>query len=179
MVDRADLVALVAAHPPADERERAAEARFLAELDRLERPWDEHADPVHVTASAVVVGKRGTVLHRHRLLGTWLQPGGHLEPGESPADAARREVIEETGLDAKPPDDGPLLLRVDVHQAGPARNHTHLDLCYLLRAPDVDPAPGPGESPEARWWDWEDALAVADEPLRAALAGARRWAGRP
>jgi 8-oxo-dGTP pyrophosphatase MutT (NUDIX family) len=179
VVDRAELAALVAAHPPADEREQLAKVRFLAELDRLERPWDEHADPVHVTASAVVVGTRGTVLHRHRLLGTWLQPGGHLEPGESPPDAARREVNEETGLDACPPGGGPVLLRIDVHQAGPARNHTHLDLCYLLCAPDLDPVPGPGESPDARWWAWDDARALADEPLRGALDAARTRSGRP
>lgn len=172
MVDRAELVALVAGHAPADERERRSKVRFLAELERLETPWDEHADPVHVTASAVVVGPRGTLLHRHRLLGVWLQPGGHLEPGEQPAEAARREVTEETGLDPSA-EDPPVLLRLDVHQGGPARSHTHLDLCFLLFGPDLDPVPGPGESPEVRWWDWDAAREVADEALRGALDVAR------
>jgi 8-oxo-dGTP pyrophosphatase MutT (NUDIX family) len=173
VVDRAELVTLVAAHRPADARERSAKTRFLAELERLETPWDESADPVHVTASAVVVGPRGALLHLHRLLGVWLQPGGHLEPGESPPDAARREVTEETGLDARPPDGRPVLLRLDVHRGGPARRHTHLDLCYLLCAPDLDPVPGPGESPDVRWFGWEEARAVADEALRGALDAAR------
>ena len=31
--------------------------------------------------------------------GTWAVPGGHLEFGESPEDCARREVLEETGVE--------------------------------------------------------------------------------
>lgn len=32
--------------------------------------------------------------------GTWSLPGGHIEPGEQAAEAARREVREETGIEA-------------------------------------------------------------------------------
>jgi 8-oxo-dGTP diphosphatase len=32
--------------------------------------------------------------------GLWSLPGGHVEPGERAGDAARREVMEETGVDA-------------------------------------------------------------------------------
>ena len=65
---------------------------------RLARPFDEHADPVHVTGSAFIVGPRGIVLLRHRRLGIWVQPGGHVDAGETPWDGARREAVEETGL---------------------------------------------------------------------------------
>lgn len=150
-----------------DARAGASKRRFLAELDRLDRPFDEHADPVHVTASAVVVGPRGTVLHRHRRLGLWLQPGGHIERGEAPWDAAVREVAEETGIAASHPNCGPSLFHVDVHP-GP-KGHTHLDLRYLLHAGDVDCVPPAGESPDCRWFGWDEALALADPGLIGAV----------
>jgi 8-oxo-dGTP pyrophosphatase MutT (NUDIX family) len=164
--------AAVRDHPAADARERDARAHILDCLDRLLRPFDEEADPLHLTGSAVLVGPRGTVLHRHKRLHRWMQPGGHIDPGEGPWDAALRESEEETGLRLRHPDGGPRLLHVDVHDA--AEGHTHLDLRYLLLAPDEDPHPLPGESPEARWYTWDEALDVSDAALVGAIEAARR-----
>ena len=88
------------------------------------------ADPTHITGSALIVGPRGIVLLRHRRLGIWVQPGGHVDPGETPWDAARREAIEETGLPVRFLGTQPELAHVDVHPGG--RGHTHLDLRYLF-----------------------------------------------
>jgi 8-oxo-dGTP pyrophosphatase MutT (NUDIX family) len=158
--------------PPADLRERRSRLRLLAELQRLPRPFDRLGGPIHVTGSALLTGRRGTVLHRHRRLGIWLQPGGHLEPGETPWQGALRESSEETGLTLEHPPGGPRLAHVDVHRVD-AIGHVHLDLRYLLLAPDRDPSPGPGESQEVRWFTWPEALAVAE----AGLAGALRRLG--
>jgi 8-oxo-dGTP pyrophosphatase MutT (NUDIX family) len=162
---------LVAEHEPTSPREVEAKARFLAELDRLDDPYDEHADPTHVTASAIVVGSRGTVLHLHKRLARWMQPGGHVDPGEQPPGAALRETVEELGLEVAHPSGGPRLIHLDVHEA--ALGHTHLDLRYLLFASTDDPHPPPGESPEARWFEWDEADAIADEALVPALVIAR------
>jgi len=161
-----DLRELVASRTPVDERERASIERFLAELDRLDRPLDEHADPVHVTGSALVVGPRGVLLHLHKRLGLWLQPGGHVDPGETPEQAALRETLEETGFVCSDPQ----FVHVDVHDGG--RGHTHLDLRYLLEA-DGDPSPAEGESQDVRWFDWDDAIAIADHGLRGLLSHIR------
>jgi 8-oxo-dGTP pyrophosphatase MutT (NUDIX family) len=164
--------ATVDGHVGADQREKKARTRILDCLDRLPRPVDEEADLVHVTGSAVVVGRRGTVLHLHKRLHRWMQPGGHIDPQEGPWDAALRESEEETGLVLSHPHEGPRLIHLDVHDA--AKGHTHLDLRYLLLAPDEDPSPPPGESPEARWYAWDEARAVADVALAGALDVARR-----
>jgi 8-oxo-dGTP pyrophosphatase MutT (NUDIX family) len=148
------------ARQPIDEREAASLTRMQAELHRLARPFDEHADAVHVTASAVVIGPRGVLLHRHKRLGIWIQPGGHVEDGEPLLAAALRETAEETGLLAQPLDGSPV--HVDVHPA--PKGHEHLDVRFLLRA-DGDPCPSAGESPDVAWFGWAAAADATDDAL--------------
>ena len=161
--------------------ERRSIERFAAEVDRLIAagvdPFDIDADAVHITGSAIVVGTRGVVLLRHRRLEMWIQPGGHVDPGETPWDAALREAAEETGLPVSfvtgtgemvgAGEVEPRLVHVDVHAGG--RGHTHLDLRYLLAAPDLDPAPPEGESPDVAWFGWPDAIDRADDPRLTSL----------
>ena len=161
----------VAERIPIDEVETAMIVEFLARFDALTEPFSESVDPVHVTGSAIVVGPRGVVLLKHKRLGIWLQPGGHVDAGETPWEAARREAVEETGLAvgfADLDDAGvPRLVHVDVHAGG--RGHTHLDLRYLLDGGDADPDPPAGESQEIGWFDWPIAIERASDDRLAAL----------
>lgn len=67
------------------------------------------AVPSEFSAGGLVYRKRaGTCMvvlaaRRHSGSGVllWTLPKGHLDPGETPAEAARREVREETGIDAE------------------------------------------------------------------------------
>jgi len=144
---------------PDSPREAEARWRFLNELDELDDPFDRYAGPVHVTGSALVLGRRGTVLLLHRKLGIWVQPGGHLEPGETPGETALRETAEETGLEVRHPAGGPLLVHLDVHPS--AADHVHLDMRYLVLAEDAEPSPPPDESQDVRWFGLDEAVEMA------------------
>ena len=157
----------VAGRQPADARERESIGEFLAAFDLLDDPYNEHAAPTHVTASAIVTGDDGVVLHLHKRLAMWLQPGGHIDSGEMPWEAALREAREETGLPVCAEGEPHRLLHVDVHP-GP-RGHTHLDVRYHLTSPSVAPAPPAGESQDVRWFTWSQAIAAAEPGLEGVL----------
>lgn len=158
---------------PRTPRESRSRQQFLEQLSYLDDPFDRFVNPVHVTGSAIVSGPRGTVLHLHKRLGLWLQPGGHLDSGESPWQAAVRETAEETGLAGRLLPGAPEPFHLDVHTAG---DHLHLDLRYLLLCDDDDPAPGPEESPQARWFGLAEASLMADPGLVDAIDRLRQWA---
>lgn len=164
---------VVAGHAPVDEREARSIERFLDVVPGLVDPFDEDSGLLHITASAVVVSEAGdkVVLHLHKRLNMWLQPGGHIEAGESVFDAAVREAVEETGLIVRHARPGGEFFHLDVHP-GP-RGHTHFDLRALLVAPEHPPRPAKGESPDVAWFEWHDALAIADEGLVGALRAAQ------
>jgi 8-oxo-dGTP pyrophosphatase MutT (NUDIX family) len=178
---RTDLRERFARHTPLDAEEADAVAHLLMLLDGERDPFARTTLPTHVTASAVVldVTSRTVLLHLHRRLDRWLQPGGHIDPGEPPADAAVRETIEETGVGVAHPMGGPLVLHLDEHP-GPD-GHVHLDLRYLLLADRSAPPVAQGETtgsglgPTLRWVTPDAAQDLADRSLARALDAASGW----
>lgn len=94
------------------------------------------------------------LLVRHRRLGTWLPVGGEVEPGETPLEAARRELREETGLEGDFPTglgvDGspPGLLGYEEHLAGSKGLHMNFAFVADVASRDLEPC---DEWDGARW----------------------------
>src|SRR5512143_3603064 len=93
--------------------------------------------------SVAVYARRGgrvLVIH-HRRLGTWLPIGGELEDGETPLEAAVRELREETGLEGRFPRlatavDGepPGYIGYEEHQAG--SKGLHMNFVFVADVAD-------------------------------------------
>ncbi|ABL87733.1 NUDIX hydrolase [Pyrobaculum islandicum DSM 4184] len=98
-----------------------------------------------VVASGVLIRDDRVLMVKHRRLGVYLYPGGHVEEGETPIETLVREFEEETGLVVEPigyvhgiKDDNvverplPFVILEEVVQY-PEEVHIHFDLIYLVR----------------------------------------------
>lgn len=114
------------------------------------------------TASALVVEDGRVLLVDHPSLGRWVQPGGHVEPGETPDEAAIREVGEETGvvasLVARPSrstrHDGSVALPrpFSVHAYPVRADHWHVDFAYLATVAGRDANASSVDRLETGWF---------------------------
>ncbi len=58
-------------------------------------------NPVTQSAGGVIVNPKGQVVVVSQYGTSWSLPKGHIEKGENPLDAAKREILEETGIEAQ------------------------------------------------------------------------------
>jgi 8-oxo-dGTP pyrophosphatase MutT (NUDIX family) len=103
---------------PTDGQARKSLELVLMLLECSPAPFSrDHFTPGHITCTGLVLAPDGAriLLVHHRRLDRWLLPGGHVEPEDAAiGDAARREVIEETGVALRSNPTAPLC-GVDVH----------------------------------------------------------------
>ena len=120
------------------------------------------------TAYLLDLEKSSTLLIFHNKLGKWLPPGGHIHPGETPVEAAIREVREEVGLEvdilkqeniwidrwnAKSFERPFLCLIEEIPAYGDQPAHQHLDFIYLALPKSGELKHNPLEVGDAKWFD--------------------------
>lgn len=120
-------------------------------LEKFPEPCSRKTLAGHVTGSALVMDRSTGLALRvyHPKLACWVfSAGGHIDGGETPWDAATRELREEVGINAQfiaPRAQGaplPLSLAAHAIPASPAKGepaHWHYDLVYLFET-DSTPA---------------------------------------
>lgn len=98
-----------------------------------------------IVASGVLVENRKVLMIKHKRLGVYIYPGGHVENNETPIEAVRREFEEETGIVVEPIgftngiiDENvverpmPLVILEEIVKY-PEETHIHFDLIYLVK----------------------------------------------
>jgi 8-oxo-dGTP pyrophosphatase MutT (NUDIX family) len=116
----------------------------------------------------LVVDSGKVLLIRYPYLGLWIQPGGHIDEGETPESAAIRETQEETGFLCELLWQENSLVDVDVHTIpnNPAKKepeHIHIDLCFALKPSRMVNAV------ESIEWRWYEQSAVTDDRTKRAV----------
>jgi len=164
-----------------------AEAADVARIRALVAAGDPYSRslPLHVTCSALVLHPpTGRVLLRwHERQQSWLQVGGHVDPGESsPPAVALREAEEETGLDDLVPVPGPeprlvhvVIVPVPAGRGEPAHEHADMRYVFATERPGAVVPESPGA--RLRWLGYAEARELVGlDNVRVTLARAEALA---
>lgn len=156
--------------------------------DAFVRHLEQHPDalrrtcrPGHLTAGALVLspGLDAVLLNLHGRARRWFHFGGHLEDEDgSLLEAARREAVEESGIDGLLLDPDPVHL--DLHHVefcGSTGTADHLDVRYAALAPAGAAAAVSDESLDVRWWPL-DGLPALEPEMHELIARSRERLAR-
>jgi len=155
------IVSEIAPLDPEEAAHRGDVIRWLDAGSDIFRTVKPATPPKHLVSYCVLVdtGARRILLVDHRDAQRWLPTGGHVDPGEHPAEAARREIQEELGISpAFHPAIGDTPLMVTVTEtAGVSESHTDVSLWFAFNGSTEAPlSPDASEFVDTRWWTFDE-----------------------
>lgn len=134
----------------------------------------------HFTASAYIVKDQRVLFIHHRKFGKWMPPGGHVDPNETPVEAVKREVMEETGLtveivsqenlwvsypNAQSFERPYICMLEEVPAFGDQPAHQHMDLIYVTTPTTSELVFNEAETADIRWFSLEEIEAFSDKEV--------------
>lgn len=139
------LIRQIAAYMPFNEQEETDKALLLRFLESGDNLTLRDSLPGHLTASAWVVSpdRQNVLMAYHNLYNSWAWLGGHADGNWNLAEVARKEALEESGIQnlrlLTPEILSLEILTVNGHEkkGSYVPCHLHLNLTYLFEA---DPA---------------------------------------
>ena len=126
-------------------------------------------DAILLKGDEVLLIRRG----REPFKGHWAIPGGFVDVGERTDDAARRELVEETGLRGDIVD----LLGVYSDPSRDPRGHT-VSVVYVMKVGGIVHTDDLDDADEARWFPFAALPELAFDHAQI-LADAKRWRDAP
>lgn len=125
--------------------------------------------------TAVVIRGDEVLLVRRADNGAWTPVTGIIDPGEQPAVAAEREILEEAGLVARAEAITWVQVIPEITYENGDRSQ-YLDLVFRCVWVSGDPYPADGENSEARWYRL-DALPELSVNMRERIRSAVEFDG--
>ena len=167
------LYELIQNYNPVNEQEMRDKEQMLRFMDQNPNYLVRENQIAHFTASIWTVNKERTktLMVYHNIYDSWSWIGGHADGEEDLCAVAMRELQEETGVKhAKLVSDEILSLEtltVDGHvkRCKYVSSHLHYNVTFLAEADEKEElVVNTDENQAVKWWTFEEALQVSNEP---------------
>ncbi len=167
------LYELIQNYNPVNEQEINDKEQMLRFMDQNPNYLVRENQIAHFTASIWTVNKERTktLMVYHNIYDSWSWIGGHADGAEDLCAVAMRELQEETGVEHAELVSDEILsletLTVDGHmkRGKYVPSHLHFNVTFLAEADEKEGlVVNADENQDVKWWTFEEALQVSNEP---------------
>ena len=160
-------------YTPVNQQEEQDQKLFLKYMENCSDYLDRENQIAHFTASIWTIDpeRTKTLMVYHNIYDSWSWIGGHADGMEDLRSVAMRELQEETGVRDAALLGGDIFSLESLTVNGHVRrglyvpSHLHLNVTYLAEAREQEALiVNADENQAVKWWSFEDALRVPNEP---------------